>query len=155
MGKSGRGCNNAFLFVFFFQYKFYMSFENINSFTRCAHGGKVMFGCMHCDFLYVQIWKESRRLKIYVGMPLQPSLLCTWGKCCSTAKLWKGAIFFSCWLHNSCCKHTKREMETESKTDREGGGGRERKSECMTKKRIMPYKLGSLIYHLSKDFKIL
>lgn len=45
-------------------------------------------------------------------MPLQPPLLCTWGnKCCSTAKLWKSDIFFSYLLHNSCCKHTKRDRE--------------------------------------------
>lgn len=44
------------MFVFF-QYKFYMSFESINSFIRRAHNGKLMSGCMQCD-------EERRRLRI-------------------------------------------------------------------------------------------
>lgn len=136
-----------FFCLFSFQYKFYMSFENINSFTRCAHKGKVMFGCMNCDFLYIQIWKGCRQLRIYVSRLLQLPLLCTWGnKCCSTAKLWKGAIFFPYWLHNSCCKHIKR------RTDRDRDAKRERKKNCerMAVKRIISYKPDSLFYHLKR-----
>lgn len=50
------------MFVFF-QYKFYMSFESINSFIRRAHDGKLMSGCMQCDFLYVE-FEERKSLRI-------------------------------------------------------------------------------------------